>query len=77
QAGRDLFDRWAGASFQPVRLIGFGASQLTTTGDQLQLFTDKIEERRRALDRVTDSIQTKFGPGAIHRGGTTFSHSEE
>ena len=76
QAGRDLFDRWVGASFQPVRLIGFGASQLTTTGDQLQLFTHKIDERHRALDRVTDSIQAKFGPGAIHRGGTVFSRPD-
>ena len=68
QAGRALFDKWARA-FRPVRLIGFGASHLTTAGEQLQLFTAQTDQRRRALDQATDSIQAKFGKAAIRRGG--------
>ena len=64
-----LFDRWAEASYTPVRLIGFGASHLTVSGEQLHLFTHRTDERRSALDRVTDSIQERFGKSAIHRGG--------
>ncbi len=67
-AGRRLFDRWATSSFQPVRLIGFGANHLSTQGEQLHLFTAEGDERRRRLDRVTDSIQQRFGRAAIRRG---------
>ncbi|MHC5007532.1 MAG: DNA polymerase IV [Planctomycetota bacterium] len=68
QADGALFDEWARA-FRPVRLIGFGASHLTTAGEQLQLFTAQTDQRRRALDQATDSIQAKFGKAAIRRGG--------
>jgi len=67
-AGRRLFNRWAISSFRPVRLIGFGANHLSTQGEQLSLFTADGDERRRRLDRVTDSIQQRFGRAAIHRG---------
>ena len=67
-AGRRLFDRWATSSYQPVRLIGFGVSHLSTQGEQLRLFTAEGDERRRRLDEVTDSIQQRFGRAAIHRG---------
>ena len=64
-AGRALFDRW---SFHPVRLIGFGAGNLTSGPSQLGLFDRETDERRRAIDRVTDTIHEKFGSGAIRRG---------
>jgi DNA polymerase-4 len=67
-AGHRLFDRWAMSSFRPVRLIGFGASHLSTQGEQLRLFTADGDERRRRLDEVTDSIQQRFGRAAIRRG---------
>ncbi len=67
-AGRRLFDRWASASFRPVRLIGFGAGRLAGHGGQLQLFTTADDERRRRLDEVTDTIQQRFGHASIHRG---------
>ncbi len=67
-AGRRVFDRWARSSFRPVRLIGFGASHLTSQGEQLHLFTDLVDQRGQRLDRVTDAIQTRFGQDAIHRG---------
>ena len=56
-------------AYRPVRLIGFGASHLTTAGEQLQLFTAQTDRRHRDLDRATDSIQAKFGEAAIRRGG--------
>jgi DNA polymerase-4 len=68
QAGGALFDEWARA-YRAVRLIGFGASHLTTAGEQLELFTARTDQRRRALDQATDSIQAKFGKTAIRRGG--------
>ena len=69
-AGRALFDRWAAKSYRPVRLIGFGASQLAKGEGQMRLFAQAQEERRRTLDRVTDSIQTKFGSRSIRRGAS-------
>jgi DNA polymerase-4 len=69
QAGGALFDEWAKA-FRPVRLIGFGASHLTTAGEQLQLFTAPTDQRGRALDKATDSIQARFGKSAIRRGSS-------
>ncbi len=65
EAGRTLFDRW---TFQPVRLIGFGAANFTTGVGQLSLFDRGGDERKRALDRVTDSIHERFGSDAIRRG---------
>ena len=69
RSARDLFDRWVGQSFEPVRLIGFGTSQLTRSGEQLDLFTQDRHDRHRALDTVTDAIHERFGADAIHRGG--------
>jgi DNA polymerase-4 len=74
RAGGALFDEWARA-FRPVRLIGFGASRLTTTGEQLRLFTAQTDQRRRDLDQATDSIQAKFGSAAIRRGSPRQSGS--
>lgn len=65
---RNLFDRWANTSFEPIRLIGFAAGGLTTSGSQLSLFTQKQDERSTALDQATHAICTKFGSQAIRRG---------
>jgi DNA polymerase-4 len=63
-----LYDRWADASFRPVRLIGVTAGRLTETGAQLSLFGAAESERKRRLDRTLDALQDRFGTGAIHRG---------
>ncbi len=70
EAGSALFDRWAASSFQPVRLIGFGAAALCPGVEQLSLFSRPDRDRSKALDDVTDAIQDRFGPAAIHRGAT-------
>ncbi len=65
---RDLFDAWAATGFQPVRLIGVGISQLTDEAEQFNLFTQRTDDRSHRLDAVTDTIKSKFGADAIHRG---------
>jgi len=67
-AARALFDRWAGAAFQPVRLIGVTASGLSRTA-QGELFADDAHQRRRRVDALTDHITERFGKGAIRRAG--------
>ena len=62
---RSLFDAW---TFQPVRLIGVTASQLTT-GGQMSLFGGDESDRRHAVDEATDAIVEKFGKKAIRRAG--------
>jgi DNA polymerase-4 len=69
-AGRAIFDRWASASFRPVRLIGITASKLTPAGQvQHSLFADPQREKKQALDRTLDTIAGKFGKRAIGRAG--------
>ncbi|QNN24583.1 DNA polymerase IV [Planctomycetales bacterium ZRK34] len=69
-AARAIFDRWASASFSPVRLIGMAAGSLTQGEGQLDLFGNDESDRRRAVDAATDAITTRFGKRAIRRGGT-------
>lgn len=64
----DLFDAWTATGFQPVRLIGVGISQFTDEAEQLNLFTQRTDDRSRRLDATTDAIRNKFGSGAVHRG---------
>ena len=68
-AARDLFDAWAAASFQPVRLVGVTAGNFATDDGQLELFTDPAAQKQRKLDGVLDKINQKFGDAKIHRGG--------
>ena len=68
QAASSLFDKWANASFQPVRLIGMSTSQLNTGPAQLPLFADPQQELQKKVDAVADQITSKFGTNAIRRG---------
>lgn len=71
-AARELFDAWAGAAFQPVRLVGLSASQLTEAGqpEQLGLFeSPESDARRRRVEAAFDAISDKFGNRAITRAG--------
>jgi DNA polymerase-4 len=66
-AARGIFADWARASFQPVRLIGVQASNLTSEPPQEGLFTARETERSRAIDAASDAIAQKFGKRAITR----------
>jgi DNA polymerase-4 len=68
-AAMELFDQWAGRNFQPLRLIGFGVSQLELAEHvPHELFPDPDDDRRRRLDRAADAIRTRFGRDSLHRG---------
>lgn len=74
QAAREAFENWARDRFAPVRLLGVHVKELTPrdsgTGEQLDLFTPKVNTERDAkVDATTDLIRRKFGGQAIHRGG--------
>jgi len=64
---------------QKIRLVGVGGSGLTEQSPPVQL--DLFERRARSnanwerVDRAVDSIQSKFGKGAIQRAG--FSSGEK
>lgn len=68
-AAARLLEHGLTAEFLPIRLLGVGASKLTTdTEIQGQLFGDAARERQSALDKAIDTIRGQFGTEAIHRG---------
>ena len=70
QYAKDLFDVWYSKSLAPIRLIGFGVSNLTDkTCGQLTLFPDPDEEKQAKIDQAIDSIQDHFGPNSLRWGG--------
>jgi DNA polymerase IV len=69
-AAMAIFDRWAGKSFQPVRLIGVTAAQFGAGERQMNLFADPEHEKQKRVDAVADAISRRFGDSAIKRGGT-------
>ena len=67
-AAREQFDRWAASEFQPVRLIGVTANELSGAAAQLDLFPNPTAQRQRRLDETLDQINSRFGGSTIHRG---------
>ena len=68
EAGTELLLNRLPKNHLPVRLIGFGVSNLSQPGmEQLQLFDEREREQQRSLDAVADAIAEKFGKNAIHR----------
>jgi DNA polymerase-4 len=63
-----LFDKWARASFQPVRLIGVQAGPLTHEAAQQDLFADPQRDKVRQVEQTLDLIKSRFGKRAVHRG---------
>lgn len=68
-SARELFDRWAGHAFQPVRLIGVAATRLSSDPQQLELYEGQTSRHQR-VDEASDRIVERFGRSAIRRGGT-------
>ena len=71
EVSRAIFEKWASASFKPVRLIGMSASNLTSAPEQLGLFADRAREQQKRVDVALDRINAKFGKTAIRRGHAT------
>jgi DNA polymerase-4 len=66
---RALFERWAAASWKPVRLIGVSLSRFVAGPEQQELFPDPEHARRRRLDAALDDLQRRFGDASIRRRG--------
>ena len=62
----DVFNTWAAESFQPVRLIGLQAQNLSRE-PQLDLFSHVQTEKLQKVDRTLDAIQSRFGKDVIRR----------
>ncbi len=67
RSARDLFRRWARASFEPVRLVGVRLEVASGEPAPASLFADPAAERQRAIDSVADRVAERFGPGSITR----------
>lgn len=67
-ATKDLFVKLTGKKNAPVRLVGFGLSNLVEAGQQPEmLFTDPQEEKQKRLDTALDEINNRYGKSTIKR----------
>ncbi len=68
EAAKTLFDRTVAKELLPVRLLGVGASRLTTNrAVQGDLF-DGQSSKQSEIDQAVDGIRKQFGAAAIQRG---------
>jgi DNA polymerase IV len=67
-AAFELFEAWQKTRKGPIRLLGFGVSNLSETPPAKELFEDGPEEKRIRLDTALDKIRNKFGDSSLHRG---------
>lgn len=66
---QQLFSQWHKKSAGALRLLGFGASGLSSEGSgQKLLFSDPEDEKQKKIDAVYDMIRNKFGDDALKRG---------
>lgn len=68
RVARETFLRWSNRNFQPVRLVGVRLERLPEHAVVPDLFVDPRAERARALDKVADAIEARYGRAAAHRG---------
>ncbi len=68
-AARDLLARRLGRRGRPLRLVGVSLAGLEPAAPAApELFADPAAERTATVDHVLDTLQDRFGSGAIHRG---------
>ena len=69
QQARRMLDQWHQKSAGPLRLLGFGASGLSSEGSGQQLlFSDPQEEKQKKIDSAFDKIRGKYGQDSLKRG---------
>jgi DNA polymerase-4 len=69
QVAKAIFERGLTDDLLPLRLLGVGASKLSSgTGTQPGLFDAPVRERQQSLDKAIDAIRGQFGSGALKRG---------
>ena len=67
QVARKLFvDNWNGKT--PIRLIGMGVSGLVSLDNQMLQGDLFVNESVVKIDKLADSINTRFGPNTLQRG---------
>ncbi len=70
-AAANLLDKALPKEGYAIRLIGIGVSGLNSGSEQqIDLFDQNEISSQRQLDDITDRINTRYGRGAIRRGGT-------
>ncbi len=69
QAALNILNQWRQRSPGALRLLGFGASNLSPAGTGQQwLFADPEAEKQKKLDTAFDQIREKYGNDSIRRG---------
>ncbi len=62
----------------PLRLLGVGATRLTSeTAAQRSLFDADERDRRQSLDQTVDAIRKQFGSSAVRRGASVRGERED
>jgi DNA polymerase-4 len=78
QAAQSLLERSLTSDILPLRLLGFGVTDLAREGAvQGDLFESPERRRQEALDQAIDQIRRRLGTTAIQRGSLLNSHSRE
>lgn len=68
RVAQQVYERWVGEGWQPLRLLGFGVDRLTEAGTQsIGLFEQ--EQQASPLDAAKDAVIDRFGKHAITPAG--------
>ncbi|HXY34303.1 MAG TPA: hypothetical protein VEI07_08755, partial [Planctomycetaceae bacterium] len=69
QTAQAILERSLAREILPVRLLGVGATRLTSeSAVQRRLFDADDHSRQRSLDQTVDAIRKQFGTTAVQRG---------
>ena len=78
ETARELLDGRLGRKGRALRLLGVSVSNLVRANEEeMDLFPDKIEERREKVDYLLDKLQSKYGSQTIWRGKPRPRHEDE
>ncbi len=67
--GKEIFEKCYRKEKSPLRLLGFGVSNLAEKSRQpMMLFNDPDKEKAKKLDKTIDEIKNRFGRGSLKRG---------
>jgi DNA polymerase-4 len=71
QTAKTILEQGLTREMLPVRLLGVGATRLTSEmATQRSLFDASERNRQRSLDQAVDAIREQFGSAAVRRGAS-------